>query len=88
MPQRNALRTTAYVLTAAAVAARLAKAYRQRKRRRRQREREAAYRVGPAWRRLRVAPSTIEGAGEGLGEGLGALRHAPSAVTTRSDATA
>ena len=37
-----------------------------RKRRRRQREREAAYRVGPAWRRLRVAPSTIKGAGEGL----------------------
>ena len=66
MPQRNALRTTACVLTAAAVAARLAKAYRQRKRRRRQREREAAYRVGPAWRRLRVAPSTINGAGEGL----------------------
>ena len=66
MPQRNALRTTACVLTAAAVAARLAKAYRQRRRRRRQREREAAYRVGPAWRRLRVAPSTIKGAGEGL----------------------
>jgi len=66
MPQRNALRTTAYVLTAGAVAARLAKAYRQRRRRRRQREREAAYRVGPAWRRLRVAPSTINGAGEGL----------------------
>ena len=67
MPQqRNALRTTACVLTAAAVAARLAKAYRQRRRRRRQREREAAYRVGPAWRRLRVAPSTINGAGEGL----------------------
>ena len=66
MPQRNALRTTACVLTAAAVAARLAKAYRQRKRRRRQREKEAAYRVGPAWRRLRVAPSTIKGAGEGL----------------------
>ena len=66
MPQRNALRTTACVLTAAAVAARLARAYRQRKRRRRQREREAAYRVGPAWRRLRVAPSTIKGAGEGL----------------------
>ena len=66
MPQRNALRTTACVLTAAAVAARLAKAYRQRKRRRRQREKEAAYRVGPAWRRLRVAPSTINGAGEGL----------------------
>ena len=66
MPQRNALRTTACVLTAAAVAARLAKAYRQRRRRRRQREREAEYRVGPAWRRLRVAPSTIEGAGEGL----------------------
>ena len=66
MPQRNALRMTACVLTAAAVAARLAKAYRQRKRRRRQREREAEYRVGPAWRRLRVAPSTIEGAGEGL----------------------
>ena len=66
MPQRNAVRTTACVLTAAAVAARLAKAYRQRKRRRRQREKEAAYRVGPAWRRLRVAPSTINGAGEGL----------------------
>ena len=66
MPQRNAVRTTACVLTAAAVAARLAKAYRQRRRRRRQREREAAYRVGPAWRRLRVAPSTINGAGEGL----------------------
>ena len=66
MPQRNALRTTACVLTATAVAARLAKAYRQRRRRRRQREREAAYRVGPAWRRLRVAPSTIKGAGEGL----------------------
>ena len=66
MPQRNALRTTACVLTAAAVAARLAKAYRQRKRRRRQREKEAAYRVGPAWRRLRVAPSTVKGAGEGL----------------------
>ena len=66
MPQRNALRTTAYVLTAGAVAARLARAYRQRRRRRRQREREAAYRVGPAWRRLRVAPSTNEGAGEGL----------------------
>ena len=66
MPQRNALRTTACVLTAAAVAARLARAYRQRKRRRRQREREAAYRVGPAWRRLRVAPSTIKCAGEGL----------------------
>ena len=66
MPQRNAVRTTACVLTAAAVAARLAKAYRQRKRRRRQREKEAAYRVGPAWRRLRVAPSTIKGAGEGL----------------------
>ena len=66
MPQRNAVRTTACVLTAAAVAARLAKAYRKRRRRRRQREREAAYRVGPAWRRLRVAPSTINGAGEGL----------------------
>ena len=66
MPQRNAVRTTACVLTAAAVAARLAKAYRHRKRRRRQREKEAAYRVGPAWRRLRVAPSTIKGAGEGL----------------------
>ena len=66
MPQRNALRTTACVLTAAAVAARLARAYRQRRRRRRQREREAAYRVGPAWRRLRVAPSTVKGAGEGL----------------------
>ena len=66
MPQRNALRTTACVLTVAAVAARLARAYRQRKRRRRQRAREAEYRVGPAWRRLRVAPSTIEGAGEGL----------------------
>ena len=66
MPHRNALRTTAYVLTAGAVAARLARAYRQRRRRRRQREREAAYRVGPAWRRLRVAPSTIDGAGEGL----------------------
>ena len=66
MPQRNALRTTACVLTAAAVAARLAKAYCQRKRRRRQREKEAAYRVGPAWRRLRVAPSTVKGAGEGL----------------------
>jgi SET domain-containing protein len=66
MPQRSALRTTACVLTAAAVAARLAKAYRQRRRRRHQRAREAEYRVGPAWRRLRVAPSTIEGAGEGL----------------------
>ena len=66
MPQRNALRTTVCVLTAAAVAARLARAYRQRRRRRRQREREAAYRVGPAWRRLRVAPSTVKGAGEGL----------------------
>ena len=66
MPQRNALRTTACVLTAAAVAARLAKAYRQRRRRRRQREREAAYRVGPAWRRLRVAPSTIKAPARGL----------------------
>ena len=65
MPHR-ALRTAAYALAGAAVAARLARAYRQRRRRRRQREREAAYRVGPAWRRLRVAPSTIEGAGEGL----------------------
>ena len=65
MPLRK-LRTAAYALAGAAVAARLARAYRQRRRRRRQREREAAYRVGPAWRRLRVAPSTIEGAGEGL----------------------
>ena len=65
MPLRK-LRTAAYALAGAAVAARLARAYRQRRRRRRQREREAAYRVGPAWRRLRVAPSTINGAGEGL----------------------
>ena len=65
MPLRK-LRTAAYAVAGAAVAARLARAYRQRKRRRRQREREAAYRVGPAWRRLRVAPSTIKGAGEGL----------------------
>ena len=65
MPYR-ALRTAAYALAGSAVAARLARAYRQRRRRRRQREREAAYRVGPAWRRLRVAPSTVKGAGEGL----------------------
>ena len=65
MPLRK-LRTAAYALAGAAVAARLAKSYRQRKRRRRQREREAAYRVGPAWRRLHVAPSTVKGAGEGL----------------------
>ncbi|CAH0375900.1 unnamed protein product [Pelagomonas calceolata] len=65
MPLRK-LRTAAYALAGAAVAARLARAYRQRKRRRRQRAREAEYRVGPAWRRLRVAPSTVKGAGEGL----------------------
>ena len=66
MQQRNALRHTACALTAAAVAARLAKAYRQARRRRHQRERESTYRIGPAWRRLRVAPSTVPDAGEGL----------------------